>query len=408
MKKSIIPTVIIMIAALMISAQSNSFYRDALKEGVANYRSGRYDQALERLRFAAFGLLDDSVRIRRVHIYSALSLFSLSRFEETRKEMKALAGDPARLSAKELGGNPEDEKMFRIMKRTLFSGKTVNVSPGILRSYEIVFDDAMEAAKAGHWEKVKSALKKMDDLVPEEPRAALLRGMRDFAAGDFAAACRELESGYGRMPAEFHDQFRFYLVRSCERVGRYGRALQVMAEIRNPGTREALAPVQDAIRQRRERDIRQLAGTFTRGLMAELVKKFPRDDSLAGEIWVQSLKKAASDPAAREDLIFAMSRFPDAADRHFYIQAGEYLARVKREKQSLRLLEKSPYAGDFSRENVSFMYTMGVILQKNGQRKKALEWMQRILRVQPEYEPAKIFMARTIRPDNKENTRRES
>ena len=408
MKESILTSIIIAIFVCVLPAQGESFYRSALEEGLTDYHAGKYEQALERLRFAAFGMMDNPSGIRRVHVYSALTLFAMSRITEARAAMEALGPRPEALSASELGVEPGDEKMFRILKRTLFIGNVNRVSPGTRRAFELLFDDTLEAARSGKWKKGKSGLKKIADLLPGEPRVAMLRGMVYFAMEDFGAASRELESVYDTIQPEFRDELKFYLVRACERLGRYGRALQVLNEIEKSSQRDALAPVKNAILERRVRDITRLAEDFSRDRMHTLIKQFPADHGLAGEIWVQTLRKVSPDPNSRENLIFNLARFATATDRHFYIQAGEYLARIKREKQALRLLEKSLYAKDYSRENVPFMYTMGVILQKNGQKKKALESMQRILRVQPGYEPARIFMANAIQADKKNTMRRES
>ena len=66
------------------AASATDFYLTLLRRGIAEFDAARYDNALNQLRIAAFGLMDNSDRYQIAHVYQAVAADRLGRAEDAR------------------------------------------------------------------------------------------------------------------------------------------------------------------------------------------------------------------------------------------------------------------------------------------------------------------------------------
>ena|GEM_PF-5673269 len=397
-KLILMPLLLLAIVMASVSA-SDGFYTNALEEGRTLFREARYKEALERLEFAAFGLLNNPELMRRVRGYSALTLFQLGRFDDARKELEFLESDPRDMEPDSAGIDPADTALFRVMMRTMYPEKDTGANTGTRRSFELVFQDAFEAAQRENWPRVEEGIAKLDNLVAEDPRVAMLKGMTNFNQGRFKEAFRELTSVREGIQPEFSDRLLFFLVRASERVGEYEQARRAYKDIKDEKIRQSLEPVMRAVLERRERDVAALARDFNRSLMKKLVDQFPGDDALALDIWTEASENQTLANTKMESLAMALARFDEAVDRRFFLQVAAWLESIKRVPQAVKFLEKSRFAREFSAANVDLLYQLGRLQGVLGESARARELMRRILTLQPNHQPARDYV------DNMKNSK---
>jgi len=396
MKKAIIPILSALVLSLLtgLVVAADGFYTTALEEGQALFSQGDYKQALERLEFAAFGLLNRPELMRKVRAYSALALFQLSRFDEARAGLEGIESDPRAIDLKAAGIDDADTELFHIMIRALYPGKKNETGTGTLRAFELTFLDAYKAAREENWTQVDAGISRLAGLIPDDPRIALLRGMGHIGRGRFGDAFRVLKAVRESIQPEFRDRLLFSLVLAGERVEEYGEARRAYDEIRDERLRRSLEPVIHAVNKRRERDIETLARNYERGLMRRLVERFPKDDTLALEIWKAAVEVKRMPKDSRERMALELAAFETATNRQYFLLAAAWLEQVERTPQALKLLEKSRYARVYSVENVELLYMIGRLQGKLGKADRARDLMRRILVLHPSHAAAKNYLDR--------------
>ena len=385
----------ILISILLFAAGSfaaDDFYASALDEGTTQYREGNFKEALERLEFAAFGLMDKPELMRRVQGYSALALFQLSRFDAARSELEKLADPPEKLTLQDTGIAAADKNMFQVMLRTLFPGDKADVSTGTRRAFELVFQEGLQAADRQEWEKVEKTTDKLSNLIPDDPRISMLRGEYLFHVERFGDAGKELQSARERIQPEFHDRLLFTLVRNCERVGRYGMLKDAYKAIKDEGLRRSLNPVIQAVNERRQRDVNALAMNFTRSGMRSLADQFSGDNTLALEIWTAARNQNRLDAAGLESLAFELIRYATATDREFVLQASAWLQSVNKQRQALKLMRKTRFSEQYSIANVELLHQLAVLEANLGDSGLARSRLQRVLKLVPGLEAARNLL----------------
>ena len=391
MKKAIILVLSALVLSLLTGpvAAADGFYTTALEEGQALFTRGDYKQALERLEFAAFGLLNRPELMRKVRAYAALALFQLSRFDEARAGLEAIESDPRNIDPAAAGIDDADTELFQIMIRALYPEKKTATGTGTLRAFELVFMDAYHAAEKENWPRVETGISRLAGLIPDDPRIALLQGMVHIGRGRFGDAFKGLTAVREAIQPEFRDRLLFSLVLAGERVEEYGVARRAYDEIRDERLRRSLEPVVQAMNSRRERDIETLARNYERGLMRRLVERFPGDNTLALEIWKATLTAKGLPHASHEKLAMELADFEMATNRQYFLLAAAWLEKVERAPQALKLLENSRYARIYSVENVELLYMIGRLQGKLGKVDRARDMMRRILVLHPGHAGAK-------------------
>jgi len=406
--KAKIKTIAIILCVLLPAATANivfagDFYSSALEEGLALFQEEQFEEALERFEFAAFGLLEKTELMRRVHGYSALAMFQLSRFETARTELEKLAKNPKTLSHGDAGVDESDKDIFNVMLRTLFPEVKADVSTGTRRAFELVFINCLRAVDREEWDTVDLAIDKLSSLIPDDPRISMLRGESDFHSQRFNESCHELHSVQEYIQPEFHDRLLFTLVRACERVGMYGSLYKAYNAIKDRQTQLSLTPVIEAVAKRRQRDVAALAAKFDRSSMRKLANRFIGDNRLAFEIWSAAQGNTTLSKADMESLAFELARFDAATDREFYIQTAAWLESVNLPRQALKLMDKSGFAKNFSVENAEFLYQLGRLRGINGDIGRARNLMRRVLKLVPRHAAAQRFLDRL-----ENNTKKQS
>lgn len=72
------------------AAQNDEFYDSAFRAGVASFEAGKFDEALTRLRVAAFGFVEDISRYETTQAYIALSAQRLGRTDEATTALRRI------------------------------------------------------------------------------------------------------------------------------------------------------------------------------------------------------------------------------------------------------------------------------------------------------------------------------
>jgi tetratricopeptide (TPR) repeat protein len=78
-------------ATALFGAAQEDFYDESFRHGVAAFESGHYDAALERLRIAAFGYIEDVARYEVANAYIAIAAKRLERPAESTAALRRIA-----------------------------------------------------------------------------------------------------------------------------------------------------------------------------------------------------------------------------------------------------------------------------------------------------------------------------
>jgi len=75
-------------ATTLFAAPADDFYDSAFRSGVAAFESQNYDLAMDRLRMAAFGYLEDIARYETAQSYIAVAAQRMHRTDEARSALR--------------------------------------------------------------------------------------------------------------------------------------------------------------------------------------------------------------------------------------------------------------------------------------------------------------------------------
>ena len=236
-------------ASTLFAAQADDFYDSAFRAGVAAFEGGKYDEALSRLRVAAFGFIDDVPRYETTEAYLAIAAQRVGRTDEAMQALRRIASaerierrfaslpmSPALRTAVEAAAktlltpqlatyllNPPPQPQIAAPTPTPppNSATTVAADPAALLA------DAARALDAGDLPKARAGYEQVA-AIPALPHAALLQAAEGLCrARDFRAAAAAFERAGAFAKGE--ETYRYFYAVALYESGRYRDAKRELA-----------------------------------------------------------------------------------------------------------------------------------------------------------------------------------
>lgn len=224
------------------------FYKSLLEKAEQSFRGGRFEDSLQDLKIALFGLHPDPALKGRALILMGLSHYYLGDRQESRS---ALAQAVALLSPEDIRNMPLDEQtrlnlvnLFDLFNFPGYSGETVpdagreGSEAGGLSADEMAAYQLFEVyLNQGNFNRARDIL---DDLIKRRPGAleAYCRlGLLHYQRGRFRESLRKLteyleKSEASGQPGPRRLEARAFLLLTADRIGNRGLVSRLTREIR--------------------------------------------------------------------------------------------------------------------------------------------------------------------------------
>ena len=242
-------TIILTIGVLVYSA--DPFYTSLLNEGKQQYQAGKYDEALESLKIAEFGLLDEKELVPELYFYYALAQYRKGAVGESQAlldKMKLILGEAEYAKAVR---PKEIERDLSIMVRALDYLKQPGAKPGSLPFFNL-FYETWDLLKEKKLPEAELKLKAMDKLGGDTNRLRFLEGFLAFQKGDYKRCLGRLEKISGPLAAEYGEEASFYLAYSYLKRGDLKSGEKWAQKIKNPDHIHQLLDLMEEVKAKTE------------------------------------------------------------------------------------------------------------------------------------------------------------
>jgi tetratricopeptide (TPR) repeat protein len=232
-------------ASTLFGAQADDFYDSAFRAGVASFDAGKYDEALSRLRIAAFGFIEDVPRYETTEAYLAIAAQRLQRTDEATAALRRIAAaerierrfaslpmSPALRTAVEAAAKtlltPQlATYLLNPPPQPQIAGPAPTPPPTVASDGTELLADANRALDAGDLPKARAGFEKAAAL-PDLPHATLLKAAEGLTrARDFRAAVAAFERAGAFAQGE--ETYRYFYAVALYESGRYRDAKRELA-----------------------------------------------------------------------------------------------------------------------------------------------------------------------------------
>jgi len=247
MSKRIILLLNLIIIMISISPAADPFYTSLLNEGKQQYLAGKYDEALESLKIAEFGLLDEKELVPELYFYYALAQYRKGAVGESQAlldKMKLILGEAEYAKAVR---PKEIERDLSIMVRALDYLKQPGAQPGSLPFFNL-FYETWDLLKENKLAEAEAKLKVMGKMNGDANRLRFLEGMLAFQKGDYKRCLGRLEKISGPLAAEYGEDASFYLAYSYLKRGDLKSGEKWAQKIKNPDHIHQLMDMMDELK----------------------------------------------------------------------------------------------------------------------------------------------------------------
>jgi tetratricopeptide (TPR) repeat protein len=218
-----------------------------LNEGKAQYLAGKFDEALESLKLAEFGLLDEKEFVSELYFYYALSQYKKGQVAESQAlldKMKLIVGEAEYARAIR---PKEIERDLSIMIRALAYLGQPGSKPGSLPFFNL-FYDTWDLLKEKKIAEAEAKLKVMGKMNGDANRMRFLEGFLAFQKGDYKRCLGRLEKVSGPLAAEYGEDASFYLAYSYLKRGNLKEGEKWAQKIKNPDHIHQLMDLMDELK----------------------------------------------------------------------------------------------------------------------------------------------------------------
>ncbi|NIM17549.1 MAG: hypothetical protein GTO45_36510 [Candidatus Aminicenantes bacterium] len=201
---------------LLLYPAVDPFYLKALQDGKTAYHKGQYEQAINDLKIAEFGLLQEKEHLAQLYLYYALSCYKLGRIKESRKILNTLKTE---LNIKDLDNitTPTPiENDVKLMLAVLKNYDNQSNRNGIknlalIKSFEIGFQSAREHLKNNNLTGVEKEIKALMRIDKKDIRIPFLKGVAAFKKKKYKKCIGYLEKVTKSIEPAFKDEVFYYL-----------------------------------------------------------------------------------------------------------------------------------------------------------------------------------------------------
>ncbi len=247
MKRTIKLLTILILTNIALVYCADPFYTSLLNEGKAQYQAGKYDEALESLKIAEFGLLDEKELVPELYFYYALAQYKKGAAGESQAlldKMKLILGETEYAKATR---PKEIERDLSIMVRALDYLKQPGAKPGSLPFFNL-FYETWDLLKEKKLPEAELKLKAMGKLGGDASRMLFLEGFLAFQKGDYKRCLGRLEKISGPLAAEYGEDASFYLAFSYLKRGDLKAGEKWAQKIKDPDHIHQLLDLMDELK----------------------------------------------------------------------------------------------------------------------------------------------------------------
>lgn len=371
-----------------------SFYLKALRDGKTAYHEGRFEQAIDDLKIAEFGLLEDKEHkehLSQLYLYYALCWYKLGKVEECREILNLLKTE---LNIKELDnmtGPPQIENDVRVMLSTLGNyGNRSNIEGHkdkkavLVESYEERFQKVREDLKNNNLPGIESQIQQLRRLNKEDDRIAYLKGVYAFKNRNYKDCIEILITVRKTIDPTFRNDVYHYLALSYYFLKNYGQTLAFYQKIDNPADREKLKDIIRKVIDIRKRLIDYISSNFSDKNLEMIIGQFPGDRFLCTDILNSAIKtNTGFQPVI--DVIDQCLNYPQAYNEAFILTAVDYLENIRKIRSAVEVIEKSKFLKNRDQKHIEIQYKLGQLYLENRDLKRALIQMKKVESIQRDY-----------------------
>ena len=376
-------------------AQVDPFYIKLLEDGKKAYRAGKYDEAIENLKIAEFGLMEERELLREVYVYKALAYFkkkdlttALQLLNKIKEEFGLKGEKQLKILYPEL---KEDIDLMFIALKLAPRSKNPKFSSSLSPSFQSIFQETIEALKKGNLEKAKKGLKALEKLNSKEPLTIYVKARIYFETGKFEDAAklfRRLEKTYNfPLPNEVN----YYLGESYFYLRDYIRAFHYLQRIDQNSDLKAKAEARlREINSLKNSTLKRLLTRFSPKEFERFLKTFPQDEVTLIE-FVDDLKNRGRRKEALEAVEKCVKHLKFKTV-NFYLKATEIYELNRKLKDAISLLEDVKRKFPATKEIIEVYYRLGELKFKKGDLKGALKEFKIVEKLNSDYKNLRKYL----------------
>jgi tetratricopeptide (TPR) repeat protein len=207
---------LILISWLLLYPTVDPFYLKALQDGKTAYHKGQYEQAINDLKIAEFGLLQEKEHLAQLYLYYSLSCYKLGRIKESRNILNTLKTELNINTLDTIPLSPQIENDVKLMLAVLKNYKNLSGRNGIrnlslIKSFEIGFQSAREHLKNNNLTGVEKEIKALMRIDKKDSRILFLKGVVAFKKKKYKKCIGYLEKVTKSIDPALKDEVFFYL-----------------------------------------------------------------------------------------------------------------------------------------------------------------------------------------------------
>lgn len=235
------------VSFFMASHAADPFYISLLNEGKQQYAAGKLDDALESLKLAEFGLLDERDQVPELYYYYSLVQFKKGQMGETQALLDKMKLALGVSDLNKVGKPREIEGEIAVMLRSLDYLKQPGAKPGMLPFFNL-FYETWELLRAKKLPEAEARLKNMEKMSGDKPRQLFLEGYLAFQKNDYKGSLKRLEKISGPLPEEIGEDASFMLTFSYLKQGNLKEGEKWAQKITSPEHVHQIMDLMDEIK----------------------------------------------------------------------------------------------------------------------------------------------------------------
>jgi len=207
---------LVVVGFFFLRPETESFYLKALQEGKTYYDKSQYEQAINLLKIAEFGLLEEKKYLAELYLYYTLSCYKLGRINESRGILDKLKTE---LNIKELNTMtipPQIENDVKVMLAVLEKYDNPASWNGLknltlIDRFESRFLKALDHLKNGNLTGVEEEIKGLMLLNKRDARIPFLKGVSAFNKKKYGKCIGYLNKITNSIDPVYKDEVFYYL-----------------------------------------------------------------------------------------------------------------------------------------------------------------------------------------------------
>lgn len=394
MKNHRILWILVLIIALtvQIGAEVDPFYMETLKQGKDLYHDGQFNEAIESLKIAEFGLYDEKIHLKELYIYFALSYYKLGKMPKVQETMKKMETE-LKMNLVKMTDIPSKIQEDIEVMISVTSNKTAgNQKKGksrekidLIRSFENIFRQNLESLRNNRFKDVEKGIKKLKKLNKKNVKIHYLKGLLAFRKKKYQDSIVSLKKYYYSNNTQYIEKTVYYISLASYFVKEYGQCLAFYQKIKDPVDQRQMAHIIKKVLSERKTMIQGVVNSFAKKDYKKLVKTFAGDSVIAVDLLKNALDYYQYNNPVILDIIKLCQKRPESYNLDFILTATSYLEKVNKITSATKLIEKSKFYRKRDKKHIEMFYQLGLLYFKKQKFKKALVALTIVKNIKPGY-----------------------